>query len=740
MDKSLLEAIEQLKVGKEEGFNKVYSETYNHVYFRAKSYMKDEEDTLDLVQIVYVEAYRNIVSLQEPEALYGWLDGITYRQGMKQYRKKRDVLLTEEGEGVFETLETEDISSMPELTADQKETSRIIRELIEELPVLQKIAMIAYYFDNMSVSQIAEIQECSEGTVKSRLNYGRKYLKDRIEEKEKKEGYRIHVFTLPTLYFAIKMMSEDTTMTVYAAQGVYNASCAATGLTAGTISGGAIAGSSQVTAAGGAQGVATGIGGQAAGLGAKFAALSTGVKALVIASALTVGTASVGAVVHVATNQPVIDSASNNALVDENNGNATILEEDLSQCIKLIGDLGEFASVRVEENTYCFPVSVIEQVYKEDVLTRVRVELPEGVYIKSFIYGDPYNSEFQVDLAEFLNNDDDGEVAFRHAPEIEIIITLASDGSISNAELDNEENNQDREARDFTSADVTGFITLNKLSPEEEFLEAVLNPTRTGEYEYTFYADNLQKSFVKEERIGCDGFTSMPEGMYISSITFLHGVRGEMECLTYDEDEGVLRASFVIDPSANIVVTVAPKGSAQESEISEEVQSNEETNSINLSETEKMQITDAIAYFGCMVFEPEITEYVSTVRGYIKTMQKGDGVNALPCGWTSDVVTEETVKAFYEDGFGISIHDGYMYDDYGVTCNSELTWDVSLDYFKYDNLEVVANEDGTYALTGTFIWGAEGEADLYSFEATAVASGNPNVFGGLKLTSYVVNE
>jgi len=635
MDKSLLEAIEQLKEGKEEGFNKVYSETYNHVYFRAKSYMKDEEDTLDLVQIVYVEAYRNIVSLQEPEALYGWLDGITYRQGMKQYRKKRDVLLTEEGEGVFETLETEDISSMPELTADQKETSRIIRELIEELPVLQKIAMIAYYFDNMSVSQIAEIQECSEGTVKSRLNYGRKYLKDRIEEKEKKEGYRIHVFTLPTLYFAIKMMSEDTTMTVYAAQGVYNASCAATGLTAGTIgaqsiSGGATMSGAQATVAEGvhastigastqvAGGVAAEVG-KVAAIGAKFASLGIGAKAIIIASTLAVGTATVGGVVHVATNQPIIDS-------------------------------------------------------------------------------------------------------------------------VNSVETDNGENKSDEVVSDFSNMDVTGFITLNKLSPEEEFLEAILSPTRTGEYEYTFYAYRIQNLFEKGELIGCDVTDDMPKDMYISSITFLNSVKGEVETVTYGENDGVTCVRFRGDPSANIVVTVAQKGSAQESEVSDEVQSNEETNLINLSETEKMQITDAIAYFGCMVYEPEITEYVSTVRGYIKTMQNGDGVNALPCGWTSDVVTEETVKAFYEDGFGISIHDGYMYDDYGVTCNSELTWDVSLDYFKYDNLEVIANEDGTYALTGTFIWGAEGEEDLYSFEATAVASGNPNVFGGLKLTSYVVNE
>ncbi len=65
-----------MAAGKEEGFNKVYSATYNHVYFRAKEHMHDEDDALDLVQIVFVEAFKNIGSLQSPEALYGWLDGI----------------------------------------------------------------------------------------------------------------------------------------------------------------------------------------------------------------------------------------------------------------------------------------------------------------------------------------------------------------------------------------------------------------------------------------------------------------------------------------------------------------------------------------------------------------------------------------------------------------------------------------------------------------------------------------
>ena len=236
MEDYLRKAIEQMKRGEEKGFNTVYSATYNRVYFRAKQIMKKEEDAQDLTQIVFTEAYKNIHTLQTVEALYGWLDGITYHQGMKIYRKQKDVLLTEEAEGMMEEIESNDISSMPELTADQKATAEIIKGIIEELPELQKTAVVAYYFDGLKVEQIAEMMECSVNTVKSRLNYARKYIKNRVEEKEKEEGYRLHVFGLPILWYALKKLAEETSLSVYAAEKVYGEACANVGLEATPLS------------------------------------------------------------------------------------------------------------------------------------------------------------------------------------------------------------------------------------------------------------------------------------------------------------------------------------------------------------------------------------------------------------------------------------------------------------------------------------------------------------------------
>ena len=355
MDNRLKDAIQRMKNGEEAGFNEVYSATYNRVYFRAKQIMKKEEDALDLTQIVFVEAYRNIHTLQAEEAIYGWLDGITYNQGMKIYRKQKDVLLTEESEGVFDTLESNDISSIPELSADQKATANIVRQIVEELPELQKSAVVAYYFDGLKVEQIADMMECSANTIKSRLNYARKYMRDRVEEREKTEGYRLHAWGLPVLWYSIKLMADNTTLTQDAAQSVYNGICNNVGLkataigTAATQTTGA-AGSTTATqtarisrttavarTAAAQTAAATG---KAVGIGAKFAALGMTAKILIVAGVVAVvGVGTAGAVWLVPNIIEMVEEA--------NAGGETDWEDDWEE----ESEESESAEKEVEEST-----------------------------------------------------------------------------------------------------------------------------------------------------------------------------------------------------------------------------------------------------------------------------------------------------------------------------------------------------------------------------------------------------
>lgn len=356
MDDHLKTAIERMKKGEEDGFNKVYAETYNRVYFRAKNLLKKEEDAQDLVQIVFVEAYKCISTLQASEALYSWLEGITYRQAMKVLRKKKDVLLTEEAEGLFDTLENNDTSTMPELTVEQKATSSIIMGIIEELPELQKTAVVAYYYDSFKVEQIAEMMECSVNTIKSRLNYARKYIKERVEEKERKEGYTLHVFGLPVLWFAIKALAEKTTLTIQTAQEIYNSCCVSVGLqattlmtsagaasstaassaaTSSTAASGAAAGTTAGTStAGTAAGVtARAVGGavKAVGIGAKIAALGTASKVGLIAAAIAVAVIAAGSSIYVVYTKVLSEPDALPKVVEVDSEGIDVTEEEQSR-------------------------------------------------------------------------------------------------------------------------------------------------------------------------------------------------------------------------------------------------------------------------------------------------------------------------------------------------------------------------------------------------------------------------
>lgn len=213
----LKNGIKILVEGNEEGFNIIYSQTYDFVYKRAKYIMKQEEDVLDLVQETYIQAYKGIKTIEDEEKIYGWLGTVVHNQGMKIFRKKKEVLVDEEAGGMFENIEAEDVDSKPEDSAQVRETAKIISELLEELPPLQKAAVIAYYYDNMKIDDIAKVFGCSSNTIKSRLNYAKKYLKESVEKHEKKNGYKLRGVAPFIMIIAFDGLFADT---AYAADAV----------------------------------------------------------------------------------------------------------------------------------------------------------------------------------------------------------------------------------------------------------------------------------------------------------------------------------------------------------------------------------------------------------------------------------------------------------------------------------------------------------------------------------------
>ena len=195
--------------GEDTAIEKIYEMTYRQGYSVAIQIVKNEQDALDMLQDAYISAFRNLNSLQNPEKLRSWFNQIVANRCKDWLKKKKPQLFTditsEENDIDFEdTIENENMTFSPDQSVDYAETKRLMGEILDGLPEDQKLCVLMYYYEELSVSEIAETLGCSAGTVKSRLNYARKKIKSDVEALEKKGTKLYNIAPLPFILWMLR--------------------------------------------------------------------------------------------------------------------------------------------------------------------------------------------------------------------------------------------------------------------------------------------------------------------------------------------------------------------------------------------------------------------------------------------------------------------------------------------------------------------------------------------------------
>lgn len=184
---------------------------------------------MELVQEVYITIFQKIKALKSNEALYGWLKTIIFNQGVNMLKKKkREVTLSEENVDFFELLPDE--NTMVEENYLDEQDINAIKECINKLSDEQRAVIMAYYYDNLKVEEIADLFAVSSGTIKSRLYLARKKLKEYLEEQERKQGYKFHSFGVVTLVLALKSLLQENMATAKNVPSLYEGICKSLGI------------------------------------------------------------------------------------------------------------------------------------------------------------------------------------------------------------------------------------------------------------------------------------------------------------------------------------------------------------------------------------------------------------------------------------------------------------------------------------------------------------------------------
>lgn len=211
--KDLQDAVSQYKNGNKESFKQLYELSYPYLYTCIIHVVSNREAAEDMLQETYMEVSRNIGQLNHPESFLHWAAVIANRKCLEWLKKEGRFPLVDANfmpdatmsQGGKELTENEEF--LPEDILQNREKSRLLWEIIDELSQIQRFCVIAFYFEELSQQQIAEQAGIPVNTVKSHLNRAKKKIREAVIELEKKDGTRLYALA-PFLLLLLGMEAE----------------------------------------------------------------------------------------------------------------------------------------------------------------------------------------------------------------------------------------------------------------------------------------------------------------------------------------------------------------------------------------------------------------------------------------------------------------------------------------------------------------------------------------------------
>ncbi|NLT96446.1 MAG: sigma-70 family RNA polymerase sigma factor [Clostridia bacterium] len=189
------ELITRSQNGDIDAFEELVARYERKVYAIAYRFMGNPEDASDLAQEAFLKAFQSINGFRQEASFSTWICRIVSNVCRDQLRKAKrqshnsldeDVWL-EEG-SVKKQLQ--DAKPTPDELYERKELNEYLQGLINNLSPEYKMVVVLRDIQGYSYEEIAQILDCSLGTVKSRLNRARKALRDQINLESVGKGGR----------------------------------------------------------------------------------------------------------------------------------------------------------------------------------------------------------------------------------------------------------------------------------------------------------------------------------------------------------------------------------------------------------------------------------------------------------------------------------------------------------------------------------------------------------------------
>jgi RNA polymerase sigma factor (sigma-70 family) len=182
-----IEIVRQVQAGDVAAFDRLITKYRERVYGIVYNMTSNREDAADLTQDAFIKAFQSIHRFGGQSSFFTWLYRIAVNSTLSHLRKSRLRSFFS-----LETLDSEEpvakevIAALTDKTGAERDT--FVRELQEKLndamlklSIKHRTVVTLFEIEGLSHQEIAEVMDCSVGTVRSRLHYAKQLLQAELQ-------------------------------------------------------------------------------------------------------------------------------------------------------------------------------------------------------------------------------------------------------------------------------------------------------------------------------------------------------------------------------------------------------------------------------------------------------------------------------------------------------------------------------------------------------------------------------
>lgn len=165
--------LELAKNGDSQAFARLIEQVKVKIYKTGMAILKNDDDTCDAIQETLESAYKNLNSLNEEKYFSRWIIRIMVNKCYDIIRKNKKISY------INEKMQIND-NGYYDVYSKESDLENVLNQIDSDL----RTTVVLYYYDDMSVSQVSEVLNIPEGTVKSRLSRAREKIYEILKKEE----------------------------------------------------------------------------------------------------------------------------------------------------------------------------------------------------------------------------------------------------------------------------------------------------------------------------------------------------------------------------------------------------------------------------------------------------------------------------------------------------------------------------------------------------------------------------